>query len=283
LRILGKRADGYHEIWTVLQTISLCDDLHFLPAPENAIQLTCSDPEIPTDEKNLIFRAAKALQQETGINSGCRIHLDKRIPTKAGLGGGSSNAAVALLGLSRLWQLELTRVELMGIAAEIGADVPFFLIGGTAEGTGTGSTVSLLPDVPQRHLLLITPKANVSTFAAYEAFDRAALTLDLPETILAGSRKESRFDDSDLWDLKNDFERVIFDIEPEMKRASDALLSAGAVKTLLAGSGSTVFGIFDDLDARVRASGVIKAEAGWRVFPCVTISRNDYLRAVNTE
>lgn len=280
---MGKRADGYHEVRTVLQTISLCDELHFRPAPDGLLKLSCSDPELPTDENNLVVRAALSLRQFAGINSGCEIRLDKRIPKNAGLGGGSSNAAVALLGLSRLWQLKIKPNELEVIAAQIGADVPFFLIGGTAQGTGTGATVVRLPDAPETHLLLVSPAAQIATAAAYKAFDRVSLTLDPPETILADSRSESHFDDSDLWGLKNDFERVIFDIEPETKRVRDALVRAGASKTLLAGSGSTVFGIFDDLDAKIRASGVIEVEAGWRVFPCVTISRIDYLRAVDAE
>ena len=278
-----KRADGYHEVRTVLQTVSLCDELHFRPAPEGVLKLSCSDTELPTDENNLVVRAALALRQFARINSGCEIRLEKKIPKSAGLGGGSSNAAIALLGLSRLWQLQIDLNELESIATQIGADVPFFLTGGTALGTGTGSTVVQLPDTPETHLLIVSPATHIATAAAYEAFDRASLTLDPPETILADSRPESHFDDSDLWGLKNDFERVIFDIEPETKRVRDALIRAGASRTLLAGSGSTVFGIFDDLDAKVRASGVIEVEAGWRVFPCVTISRIDYLRAVDAE
>ena len=227
------------------------------------------------------MRAAMSLKTAAAINAGCRVHLEKRIPTKAGLGGGSSNAAITLLGLVRLWELQLTSEQIQRLAAQIGADVPFFLNGGAGLATGTGTTVSLLPDGRFAHLIVVTPNASISTATAYEAFDHASLTLDLPKTILAVSHDESRFDDSDLWGLENDFERVIFDIEPEIKRARDALLTAGAPRVLLAGSGSSVFGIFDDLDAQVSASGMIEAEAGWRVFPCVTISRTDYSRAVN--
>lgn len=282
LRILGKRPDGYHELRTILQTISLCDQLFFESTSDDSIVLSCNDSELPLDEQNLVLRSANLLKHEMSVSDGCRIHLEKRIPMEAGLGGGSSNAAVTLLGLARLWQLKTMSDDLRGVAAKLGADVPFFLSGGCALGTGTGETISQLQDPPKKHLVLIKPNAQVSTKMAYQAFDSVALTSTVPETILAVSRDEADFDDSNPWRLDNDFEKVIFDIEPEIARARAALLNAGARKVMLAGSGSSVFGIFDDLDEQVRAAGLIEAEAGWRVFPCVTISRNEYSRALET-
>jgi 4-diphosphocytidyl-2-C-methyl-D-erythritol kinase len=208
----------------------------------------------------------------------------KRIPAKAGLGGASSNAAVSLLALAHIWKVRAIAPELLDIAAGLGADVPFFLLGGCASGTGIGATVTSLPDGDVQHLLVITPKATVSTASAYAAVSSSALTTMNTGPILSSSREEVNLRHSGPWpthsDFKNDFESVIFDIAPEIRRTKEALLQAGAVGALLAGSGSSVFGIFADEEARKRALEEIQPEAGWRIFSCVTVSRNEYLRAI---
>ncbi len=294
LRILGKRADGYHEVRTVLQTVSLHDDLKFETISGGDIQLSCDDPEIPTDNRNLIVRAANALRSRYERDKGVRIHLIKRVPTRAGLGGGSSNAAVALLALAHLWQIEPTALELHEIAAQLGADVPFFLEGGCALATGTGSTISPLAGdnsgAPQ-HLIIVTPNASVSTADAYAAIKAPALTTSDHHPILSNSRNEADLGSSQPWvarrffqnDLSNDFEPVIFDIEPEIGRVKKALLEAGAAGALLAGSGSSVFGIFANLETQQHAVSVLKAEGGWRTFPCVALSREEYRRRMDQE
>ncbi len=285
LRILGKRPDGYHELHTILQTISLHDDLHFDLSGDGRITLTCNDPGIPTDAGNLVLRAAYALRDRYGVDTGARISLQKVIPAQAGLGGGSSNAAIALLALIHLWQIPATASELSEIAARLGADVPFFLSGGTALGEGTGTTLSKLPEGVIQHLIVVTPSASVSTAEAYAAVDSVALTTSGVEPILSSSPTGADFQDSTPgllhYDLKNDFESVIFDIEPEIKRAKDALLRAGANCALLAGSGSSVFGIFSSQEAQQSAINKIQLEAGWRMFACVTLSRNEYIRALS--
>lgn len=296
LEILGKRPDGYHEVRTLLQTISLHDDLHFEISEDDTVSLFCDDPEIPTDNHNLVVRAAHALRQRYNVQQGARIRLEKRIPTKAGLGGASSNAAVSLLALARLWRVELSAVELLEIAATLGADVPFFLLGGCARATGTGATVLSLPDEPnngEQHLIVVTPNAGVSTVEAYAAVNARALTTMNTDSILSVSRSEANSRYSQPWlshedrklslgDLKNDFESVIFDIEPEIRRTKAALLQAGALGALLAGSGSSVFGIFAGREDQQRAVSEIKLEPGWRIFPCVTVSRNGYRRAIGS-
>jgi len=164
LRILGKRPDGYHEVRTILQTVSLHDDLAFEVREDESVHLVCDDPDIPTDDRNLIVRAACLLKNHCHVNKGVRIRLLKRIPTRAGLGGGSSNAAVSLMALAYLWETEVSGAELFEMASELGADVPFFLLGGTALGTGTGATVSALSTddaFVSQHLIIITPNANV--------------------------------------------------------------------------------------------------------------------------
>jgi 4-diphosphocytidyl-2-C-methyl-D-erythritol kinase len=277
LRIFGRRPDGYHEVATQLQSISLCDELTFELRDDREISLTCDDPEIPVDASNLAVKAALALQQD---DAGVNINLTKRIPAKGGLGGGSSNAAMTLLALNQLWRRELTNTDLLRIAATLGADVPFFLMGGCAEGRGIGADLRDREDGPERHLIVITPNASVSTATAYAALNRGSLTTSESASILSSSFARPVSDDSVQWSLHNDFEVVIFEIEPEIRRAKDALLDAGARGALLAGSGSSVFGIFDDEAARDRALGKLRSEAGWRIFSCRTLSRTEYLQAM---
>jgi 4-diphosphocytidyl-2-C-methyl-D-erythritol kinase len=282
LRILGKRPDGYHELITVLQTLSLCDELKFDSRDDGKIVLHCDDPAIPTDDRNLIVKAALALQKRLESTLGAEISLSKKIPTKAGLGGASSNAAVTLLALNTLWRGELALNDLIAIGSDLGADVPFFFVGGRGLGTGTGTRVSALPDGPETHVLVVSPNAVVSTASAYASLNAASLTTSESASILSSSLAELNSADSRQWPLQNDFEKVIFEIEPEIERAKSALLEAGARGALLAGSGSSVFGVFEDEAARDRAVDNLRCEAGWKVFSCHTLSRNDYFRAMNS-
>ena len=279
LRVLGKRADGYHDVVTVLQSISLSDELRFARRSDNKLTLTCSDSSIPTNTDNLVIRAAQLLRDSVDNAFGADIELVKRIPTKAGLGGGSSNAAIALLALSFLWAIE-DKVDLMGIAAQLGSDVPFFLIGGRALGEGTGTNISTLNDCETKYLIVISPRAHVATAAAYEAIEARSLTSINSNFILASSSAELVSSDCDQTALHNDFEAAIFEMEPEIERAKLALLKAGADGALLAGSGSSVFGIFAGDDMRQNALERLECEPGWRVFPCETLARNDYLKRI---
>jgi 4-diphosphocytidyl-2-C-methyl-D-erythritol kinase len=277
LRIFGRRPDGYHEVATQLQSISLCDELTFELRDDQEISLSCDDPKIPVDDSNLIVRAAQALQEHSrGVNIGLR----KVIPAKGGLGGASSNAAVTLLALNYLWQKQLENTDLLDIAGGLGADVPFFLLGGCVAARGTGTDLCSVPEVAQKALIVITPNATVATADAYRALNRGSLTTPESASILSSSFARPVLDDSGQWPLHNDFEVVIFEIEPEIRRAKVALLDAGARGALLAGSGSSVFGIFDDEAARDRALGRLSSEAGWRIFPCRTLSRAEYLQAM---
>lgn len=280
LRVLGRRADGYHEIRTVFQTLSLYDTLTFQGAPDGSLELGCSDPEIPADETNLVLRAARALRERHGVKAGARIYLEKLIPAGGGLGGGSSDAAAALLALATLWGVETDRPELSEIGSRLGADVPFFLTGGTALGTGTGADVRPLADAPKMHLCVVTPGVRVSTAEAYRALRAPALTKADPLVNLSVSRTEADFPDSlcDVW--SNDFEAVVVRLYPEVGRAREALKGAGAGRTLLSGSGSSVFGVFESEGAAGSARERLGAEGGWRVFACATLSRAEYLAAL---
>jgi 4-diphosphocytidyl-2-C-methyl-D-erythritol kinase len=283
LRILGKRPDdGYHELVTLLQTISLCDEIAFELRDDEQIILHCDDPALPVDETNLIIKAAVALNKRLQSSHGAEITLTKRIPAQGGLGGASSNAAVTLFALNSIWRGDLRVDHLWLIARGLGADVPFFLVGGRCLGIGTGSTVKPVHDPPKRSLIVVTPNAKVSTANAYAALNAASLTTSESNSILSSSLADMFSAGSGRWPLQNDFEGVIFEIEPEIERARTALLDAGARGALLAGSGSSVFGVFDDEVARDRALDNLKCETGWRVFSCETVSRDEYFRALNS-
>ncbi|MDX6303272.1 MAG: 4-diphosphocytidyl-2-C-methyl-D-erythritol kinase [Blastocatellia bacterium] len=280
LRVFGKRPDGYHEVDTVLQTISLHDTITFTMTETPEIVLSCDDRSLPTGGDNLIYRAAKSLQSRFAPGKGARICLMKRIPVQAGLGGGSSDAAVTLLALAHLWQVTAKGPELLEMAADLGADAPFFFFGGTARGTGAGNNMAPLGDAPDQFLLLIKPSANIATSAAYKSLKARSLTTAEAKTILSSSERGDFSDSFDSTDLQNDFEPAVFELEPEIKRAKVALTKAGAKAALLAGSGSAVFGIFDNGDAQERAIQMIELEAGWRVFLCRTVGRNAYRSAM---
>ena len=281
LQVLGKRPDGYHEVFTVLQMISLCDDLEFELRNDGKVTLACDDPRIPTDETNLVIKAALALQQKLETTLGAEIKLTKRIPAQGGLGGASSNAAVTLIGLNGLWQAPFLSHHWKRLAEGLGADVPFFTYGGRMVATGIGATLLSVDDTPRQPLIIITPNARVSTPTAYAALKAGSLTTLDAMPILSSSFERHNTRDSSQWpEPHNDFERVIFEIEPEIERAKNALLEAGVRSALLAGSGSSVFGIVDDDVMRERVIDNLKCEAGWQVFSCETLSRVEYYEAL---
>jgi 4-diphosphocytidyl-2-C-methyl-D-erythritol kinase len=280
LRVHGRRGDGYHEITTVFQTVSLHDSLAFQPLPDGRLELACADPEIPTDEGNLVIRAGSALRERYGVRRGARVELEKVIPAGGGLGGGSTDAAVTLLGLANLWEIETDARELAEVGARLGADVPFFLTGGTALGTGTGTQIKPLEDAPKMHLVIVTPGVKVSTAEAYKALGARALTKNDTAANLSVSRTEADFSVSHSGVMSNDFEAVVVRLHSEVGRARAALGKVGAGRTLLSGSGSSVFGVFESKGEAGRARAAMKPERGWRVFACETLTRAEYLAAL---
>jgi 4-diphosphocytidyl-2-C-methyl-D-erythritol kinase len=280
LRVLGRRRDGFHELRTIFQTVTLHDNLNFTARSDGQLHLTCDSPDIPVDESNLILRAAIALQAQYGVRKGASIHLEKVIPVEGGLGGGSSNAATALLGLSSLWDIKTNKQELTLTAASLGADVPFFLTGGTALGMGPGTDVRPINEVTARHLLIVKPWSKVSTAEAFKALNAPALTKADSDTILSISCADEQFTDFHPDALHNDFEPVVFHLKPEIERAKNTLLRAGARLALLAGSGSSVFGVFENQEAQVGAVDALREERGWRVFRCATLARAEYRAAL---
>ena len=281
LRVLGKRDDGFHELCTVFQTVSLHDDLSFDEADE--IILTCDNPQISCDESNLIVKAANALREKCNLRKGARIHLTKRIPAPGGLGGGSSNAATALIGLARLWKIDIAENQLIEIGKNIGADVPFFFQGGTALGTGRGTEILPLKDLAEKFLLIVTPPVDVPTGEAFRRLNAPRLTNEKAKSILKICQTAVGNFDARQIDLKNDFERSVFAAAPETKRVKNTLLSHGATKALLSGSGASVFAVFDNEETRQATIKATESEKHWRMFAVATVSREEYRAALRLE
>jgi len=284
LRILERRQDGFHELRTVFQTISLADRIRvgWEPARQTKIELSCSDPALENQD-NLAWRAADALLRLTGRSGQVRIRIDKRVPAGAGLGGGSSDAGAVLRALGLL--LSGADLELQWQAAEaLGSDVPFFLQGGRAVGLGRGEELYPLPEQKRQWMILATPAVHVWTVEAYRALaaSRDALTPDRKGFILrgfcAGFRASSRADGNELAGaLTNDFEDIVFQKFPELERVKQELLRIGARQALMSGSGSALFGVFEDRAAALRAYAEV-AGKDWTAQLVRTISRGEFGR-----
>jgi 4-diphosphocytidyl-2-C-methyl-D-erythritol kinase len=254
LRILGRRDDGFHEIETIFQTISLADSLTF--SPSDRLELHCEDPSIPLDETNLVWRAADLMCRRFEAPA-ASIELRKRIPSGGGLGGGSSDAAATISFLARHASRAPSTVELREVALELGSDVPFFLQGGTCYATGRGEELVPLADQMPASLLLVFPGEAVATGEAYATLRRARDAGDLPEREPVGFEQchdlavRGLLSDTTL--LENDFEDVVFAARPQLASIFERVRSAGAIWTRLSGSGSTIVGAFDSNGRRNRA------------------------------
>ena len=274
LCVVGRRDDGFHELFTVFQSVSLHDSITFRDGER--IELTCPNKSIPRDERNLIVKAAILLRERHGIDRGAAMHLTKRIPSPGGLGGGSSNAAVALIGLSRLWELDVPFEDLLSVADELGSDVPFFLYGGTAIGTGRGNEIEPIPDVGAGNLLIITPNVRVSTPDAFKRLGAQNLTSVDAERILIVCRLEAEKLDPRQSDLVNDMEAAVFAAHPEIERVRGTLLDLGAANAMMSGSGASVFAVFEKEETRQTAIKALDNEVNWRKFAVAAVSRDEY-------
>jgi len=278
LDILGKRPDGYHELRTIFQAVSLHDELR-LRTSRQGVALSVQGNAVLSEEpiqKNLVYRAVDALRRELKIRSGVEIELKKTIPAGRGLGGGSSDAAAALLGYLRLTKRALPLPRLLEIASSLGADVPFFLLGGRALGVSRGDEIYPLPDVPKLSVLIVSPRdVQVPTPDAYKWLKARPLTL----TKSAVDLKLWKFC-ALCWSTRgsglfNDFERPVFRRHPRLAQIKRALLQRGAAEASLAGSGSAVFGVFPSpVQARRAAVGFPDDQT----FVCESLSRDRYAR-----
>ncbi len=275
LKIAGRRADGFHELCTVYQTVSLKDEIEFRESDE--LSLSISGIDVPAGADNLIIRAAEELRRAAGVSKGAAISLTKNIPSPGGLGGGSSNAAVTLLALRRLWNANISDDRLLQLAMRLGSDVPLFLMGGTLLGTGRGEVIEPLPDAEIGPMIIVTPDEFVSTKDAFKELNAPALTSESEKRILKICRSAAG---GGLAAIANDFEISVFARHPEISRVKTRLIELGAQAAALSGSGASVFGIFDRQETRQAALKALDSEVNWRKFAVAAISREQYREAL---
>jgi 4-diphosphocytidyl-2-C-methyl-D-erythritol kinase len=276
LRVLGARADGFHELRTVFQSIALYDTITCTLRP-GSFAIECDAPGVPLDRTNLVWRAAEALWRalrRAGPLRDVVVGIEKRIPVEAGLGGGSADAAATLLALSRAWRVPVRPAQLTDVAAMLGADVPFFLSGGTALGLGRGDEIYPLADLPRHWVVLLLPGFGVSTrdaFAWY-AEERALGRSGARDPQYVPGPWPSR-----AAQMINDLEAPIARRHPEIDQMKSALRRAGALAAAMSGSGSTVFGLFQRRPDAVRAVERLSS-SGWRVVLTESLGRGEHVR-----
>jgi len=277
LRVLGVRPDGFHELRTVFQALALHDVVE-CELREGPFAIACDTAGVPLDHSNLVWRAAEALWRSLRRAGPVRdvvVRLDKRIPVQAGLGGGSSNAAATLLALTRLWKVPVRPSQITDVAATLGADVPFFLSGGTALGLGRGDEVYPLADLPRHWIVLLVPGFGVSSADAYAWYDGerdVARGLSSREPQHVPGPWPSR-----AAQMINDLEAPIARHHPEIDQMRTALRRAGALAAAMSGSGSTCFGLFQKRrDAEAATERL--AGSGWRVLLTESLGRGEYAR-----
>jgi 4-diphosphocytidyl-2-C-methyl-D-erythritol kinase len=290
------RADGYHDLRTVYQTIALHDVIRVSVGRGTGIQIQCTDPRVPCDGTNTCHRIAERVLDELGATGRVRIEIEKRLPVQGGLGAASSNAVATMVALERALRKPLSQASRLGIAAAVGSDLPLFLVGGTVLGVGRGEEVYPVADFPAMPLVVVTPEVGVSTPKAFADWDELtpagasdrlvdvgrvlSAWLGSPNTgALARSRSRAG---SPLLDLvrtgiENDFERVVFSQIPELRDIKGELQRAGASYASLSGSGSTLYGVFRTRAAAVKAVARLKKQ-GLRAVATTTLTRQQYWR-----
>lgn len=264
LEIINKRPDGYHNLDSIMHTVSLFDTLEFEEIKENKIELFCVNANLPTDRSNLVYRAAEKFKEKYNINTGIKIKLTKNIPMGAGLGGGSSDAAAVLNALNKLWKINDSLKNLENLAATLGADVPFFLTGGTAKISGIGDIVKKLNSDREYSFVLVKPDFGVSTVYAYSK-------VKFPLTNVHKIDKITKYIEQNLLDYENAkdlffnrFEELIFGEYPEIKQIKNTLESIGCI-SLMSGSGATVFGLLQCQENLNNVADVL-AKYNWNVW-----------------
>jgi len=296
------RPDGFHELRTVYQTIGLYDRITVGVRPGAGIEIESADSRVPTDATNTCYRIVERAMAALGAKGQVTVEIEKRLPVQGGLGGASANAVATLLALERALKKRLPQADRLRIAAEVGSDLPLFLVGGTALGVERGEAVFPLPDLPAIPCVIVTPEIGVSTPRAFADWDRKVaekLTVSAPSDRInrfghvlsawlsdasgASARSRSRAE-SPLLDLvrtgiENDFERVVFPQYPELRDFKSVLEGAGALYASLSGSGSALYGLFRTRDAAKRAAAKLK-KAGVPAQATSTMTRRQYWKRI---
>lgn len=273
LEVLRRRPDGYHDIRTLYQWIDIHDTIEIRSLAGPRIKLSGDDRSISWDETNLVYRAAEAVRRKSGRSEGVEIIVTKRIPAGGGFGGGSSDAAATLLGLDRFWELGLGREALHDLARELGMDVPYFLVGGLCLGEDRGDRLTPLPDMPPKWLVCVLPPFAISTSLIYGSLGESALTSE------DKASKITRFlETRESGSLANALEETIFRFFPQLREIKGFLQDQGAVLSLVTGSGSGVFGLFEDRGGAERCRAAL--EGRFRAVVTATMSRAEGWNAI---
>ena len=233
LDVIGRRENGYHDVRMVMQTVGLYDRIIMTRIPEEEIRIKTNIGFLPVNENNLVYKAIMLMKNKYKLDGGIEVDLNKFIPVAAGMAGGSSDAACALFGMNRLFELNVPMKELMKLGVEIGADVPYCLMRGTALAEGIGEKLTRLPDMPFCHILIAKPPVNVSTKLVYEKLDNTE-AIKLKDVALVASR------------MGNVLESVTVPLYPVIDSIKKDMIEHGAINAMMSGSGPTVFGIFPD-------------------------------------
>lgn len=273
LRILDRRPDGYHNVWSIMQTVALEDEVRLRLSHTGQVRLRCDSSELPGDHNNLVHKAAVAVLERAGTAVGLDIELKKMIPLGAGLGGGSSDAAATIVGLNRLLRLEWSQMEMRNIAQTLGSDVPFFLFAPSAVVAGRGEAVKPVAVQNARWAVLVNPGFGVETRWAYHELATSR------QGVRPLSDRQRRLDEQTQVDwpqlkaaAENDFESPVFAKHPALGAIKQTLLSRGAEIALLSGSGATVFGLYGDEQSARRAQTEFLSDSRLKTFVVPTCS-----------
>lgn len=257
LDVLRKREDGYHDVRMIMQSVGLYDKLTLKKIPKDEILLSSNVGSLPNNEKNLVYKAISLIKKECGITGGVKADLEKRIPMAAGMAGGSTDAAAALIGMNKLFDLGLSQEKLMELGVKIGADVPYCIMGGTALSEGIGEILTPLAPMPHCYILIAKPRISVSTRFVYENLeaDKLAYHPDIDGMIEAIHADDLK----GIADrLSNVLETVTEKKYPIIGQLKAAMIETGALNSLMSGSGPTVFGIYADKDTAMQALNKIQ-------------------------
>jgi len=268
LDVLRRRDDGYHEVRMIMQTLKLCDELYFEETQKKEIRIVCNSENLECDENNLIYKAARLIMDETGIDRGLDIRLKKNIPIAAGMAGGSSDAAATLVALNKMFGIDFDIAKLKEIGVKIGADVPYCIEGGTQLSEGIGEKLTRLKDAPQCFVVVAKPHIGVSTKYVYENLHVETIkTHPNIDAMLKG------IDAGDLIEISSHMENILENVTekkyPVIAMLKSKLKSMGALNSLMSGSGPTVFALFDDRDKADKACEAV-LDTGEVAFGCVT-------------
>lgn len=257
LDVLGKREDGYHEVKMIMQTVKLFDKLSFRLLPEDEIRIKTNLGFLPVDESNLVYKAVRLLKDTYDIKQGMEIDLFKCIPVAAGMAGGSTDCAAALIGAAKLFHLHLSKRDMMELGVKLGADVPYCVLRGTALSEGIGEVLTPLPPIPDCYILIAKPPISVSTKYVYEHLDSKTDIVHPDIDAMVDAIKQG-----DLEGITGHFGNVLETVTipkyPVIQDIKEAMIEAGAMNALMSGSGPTVFGFYKEREDAKRAAGIIR-------------------------